>query len=408
MIVNVWTYYKDCCPLRHTKTYTSIPDSKLNKNITTRSERVYRNIVDFTFLKLIDNVDIRYKIIGEDAVDKTETNWVVVILDNTGDSHIKISMILQSLELIEFVKQNNFKIIIANPLEFINVSHREEFKPACLKLFNLLPPENLQMVFNSYDYTNSHHKKPFDSYITHLDVFPYFMKIRPEKQEIFYPHKDFTYKMCIPVGTTFNRPGRLDFIAELIERDLFFNNDILCTVNVVDEEKERKEFSKDILFKKNYDIINKNKDRVFRRKLFFDSGKEVTGEITKTIWYQTPPQFLDSAVQLIIESRFATASITEKTYRPLAAGQPFIWMAKEKLKPYLESLGYKFYPWIDYSFDNIQYDDERMAALCREAKRIYNLPNLHDLVSENEDITIHNINNFKEHVSEHKEIYKLM
>ena len=405
MNINVWTYYKNCCPIRNTEWYDSSFSQKLN-DITPK--RNYKKMIESTFLKLIKDVSIRYKIIGEDIVNKDEVNWVIFVLDDTRDSPERIQMILDDFKLIEDIKKNNFKLIVAHALEFINISMRDEFKDNCIKLFSMLPPENLQVVFNSYDYTNSHHALNFRPYITHLDVFPYYMNILLENNHTFYPHKNFTYKMCIPLGALIGRSGKLDFIAELIDRDVIFNTDVLHTVNIVDEKGEREELNKEIYITKNKKIIEDNKRKIFKRKLFYETGKEVTGEVRANIWYQTPTQFLDSAVQLIIESRFGAASITEKTYRPLAAGQPFIWMAKEKLKPYLESLGYEFYSWIDYSFDNIQDDNKRMAAVCDEAKRLHTLPNLYDLVSENEDITIHNITNFKEHVSEHKEIYKLM
>lgn len=65
--------------------------------------------------------------------------------------------------------------------------------------------------------------------------------------------------------------------------------------------------------------------------------------------------------------------ITEKTYRCFALLHPFILMARPHALKELRRQGYKtFSPYIDETYDSIENDEERFAAIIKEIKRLCN------------------------------------
>jgi hypothetical protein len=66
--------------------------------------------------------------------------------------------------------------------------------------------------------------------------------------------------------------------------------------------------------------------------------------------------------------------LTEKIFRPIACGQPFILASTPGSLKYLRSYGFRtFNPWIDETYDDIFDSNDRLAAIVAEMKRISNL-----------------------------------
>lgn len=102
---------------------------------------------------------------------------------------------------------------------------------------------------------------------------------------------------------------------------------------------------------------------------------DVPGEINDVLLNEI--QF-DGCINLVSETivfNEDTLFLSEKIYKPLYAGQPFIVMGNPGTLKLLKSFGYEtFYPWIDERYDDIIEPSERMAAILNEVDRICNLP----------------------------------
>jgi hypothetical protein len=79
---------------------------------------------------------------------------------------------------------------------------------------------------------------------------------------------------------------------------------------------------------------------------------------------------LDSWINIVVETNANCPFITEKMYKPIIAGIPFIWSAYPNTLEYLQSMGYEKYPFIDYSFDKEPYFEKRRILLIEEIKRL--------------------------------------
>lgn len=94
--------------------------------------------------------------------------------------------------------------------------------------------------------------------------------------------------------------------------------------------------------------------------------------------------------------------LTEKTFKPIALGHPFIIAARPNTLATLKKYGYKtFSPYIDESYDNIEDDNARMDAIANEVKRLCELSeeealdwqrNVKDIVEYNKNLYFTNQN----------------
>jgi hypothetical protein len=74
-------------------------------------------------------------------------------------------------------------------------------------------------------------------------------------------------------------------------------------------------------------------------------------------------------------SHFGPNFITEKTYKAIACKKPFLMFSSPFMLDDIKRLGFEtFSPFIDETYDTIVDDDERLAAIVSEIKRIKELP----------------------------------
>jgi hypothetical protein len=67
---------------------------------------------------------------------------------------------------------------------------------------------------------------------------------------------------------------------------------------------------------------------------------------------------------------------SEKTFKPIIMGHPFILVARPKSLYYLKKLGYQtFSPYINEHYDDIENNGDRLLAIVEEVNRIHNLTN---------------------------------
>lgn len=90
--------------------------------------------------------------------------------------------------------------------------------------------------------------------------------------------------------------------------------------------------------------------------------------------------------------------ITEKTFKPILVGHPFIIFGNQYTLRYLKTLGYQtFDKWIDESYDNESNYEIRVEMIVNELVRLKNktIEELSLIRNEMKDICIHNQNTFK-------------
>ena len=94
--------------------------------------------------------------------------------------------------------------------------------------------------------------------------------------------------------------------------------------------------------------------------------------ILNTTWdqYAPPLEIYKSAISLITESFLHCPFVTEKTWNAIISKRPFIILGAPGIHNYLESLGFILSDEIDYSFDKIVDNDDRIKAIVRELQRL--------------------------------------
>lgn len=114
--------------------------------------------------------------------------------------------------------------------------------------------------------------------------------------------------------------------------------------------------------------------------LFVEPGSSLNFSIPKTTYkdsiIQGKPNFDDRfcanfyrkiGIDIVVETtmQYPYAFITEKTYRPIANGRPFIIMGPARTLSFLKSLGFlTFSSIIDESYDEIDNPEERFLKVC--------------------------------------------
>lgn len=125
-------------------------------------------------------------------------------------------------------------------------------------------------------------------------------------------------------------------------------------------------------------------------KLQYDYGVEVNAvHVSETMYH--------GYIQFINETTFGNSNLflTEKTFKVLAAGLPFILNGNPGSLQRLHSLGYKtFHPYIDESYDTEYNDARRLTMVLAEVQRMARMSNeeARQLALSLRDICIHNHN----------------
>ena len=207
---------------------------------------------------------------------------------------------------------------------------------------------------------------------------------------------DRSYNFSVLTGSLRGRYYRCIFLAMCnklgILDDKFFYTMVMN--NYSSDLQHIKETFADVYKPYRAEIL-KSCDELFYNKTYDKDGNLLTD---KTIYnnhieFDIPKQVLDSYVHVVLETQFNSPSVSEKIYKPLMAGLPFVWHGPQNVLPYLTSLGYKKYKHIDYSFDAHPDPTVRMDLLIQEVQRL-GKKDLRSLVKLNQDISEHNRKHF--------------
>jgi hypothetical protein len=226
--------------------------------------------------------------------------------------------------------------------------------------------------------------------------------------------KNRTHNFSLLTGTLYNRWHRVVFLANCHDLNLL-DNKFFYTIYMPNRDR-------DLFYIRNANGVNyirdidgdpklfnkvKDSEMIFQHRIYDKNGAPmIDTDMYKTMdEYFIPPQVLDSYVHIVLETVSYAPSVTEKLFKPIVAGLPFIWHGCQNILPYLESLGFKRYDGIDYSYDSDPDPSRRMDLLIKEVKRLSTI-DLKQLALSNNDISKHNQQVFKSICKDYKDLWK--
>ena len=124
--------------------------------------------------------------------------------------------------------------------------------------------------------------------------------------------------------------------------------------------------------------------------------------------------FQNAYFQIATESVYSnndTMYLSEKVFKPMMYGLPFIYVGARHSLQMLKELGFRtFDKFIDESYDDVKDNYDRLESIAKEVDRLcgLSLEELHDLYHDNFDIIEHNYNhllNYATNNNMHKQIF---
>jgi hypothetical protein len=116
-----------------------------------------------------------------------------------------------------------------------------------------------------------------------------------------------------------------------------------------------------------FELQNKNLEKYFpKNNISSDASADYTIE-----------DYNQTGIEVVLETLFDDQRwhLTEKTFRPIACGQPFVLAAAAGSLEYVKSYGFKtFGNYIDESYDTISDPLQRLHAIINTMQQIANLP----------------------------------
>jgi hypothetical protein len=340
---------------------------------------------------------LRYKKINKHSYNKNDINIIYIPCVN----HHSILFYLKNLpeNIYNFSKENNVKIILGYVREH---PFGDEIK--CINLFyekfclyDNIKSKNIKILINGYEQCNFFGDSKF---YYHINIFDRLMRNLISRGKIknkFSFLKTRKYKFSLLFGTPLGRIERVLIFTRLLKlgiiSDCFF-----YTMICFDSDRVKNYILNNINLFEDKQFITDNIDIFLKNKIYNENGLPLKDQ--KSIYingydFKIPKQIVNSYINIVFETRCDVPSITEKIYKPIICGVPFVWFGSRNILKYLKSKGYKEYPFIDYSFDLPENYNSRMDLLIKEIVRLNEL-DLKKYVNMYKDISEHNKKNFFE------------
>jgi len=280
-------------------------------------------------------------------------------------------------DIKNFCVKNNIKIIICFSREFINSKSRVD-SDDWYWMFNGDFPEERVINFSFFDHAYKigrfHHCGTLINSVEKTKKFSIVLGMLNKAHRIWWCVKlihDNLHNHSDIIFAKIVSPLKKDYVVDFIDRyNTFKHNEYLLDT-----------------FKKNKDYVQQDTfiEDDSNIELLYDRGRE----------WLVPDEVASTLINIVFETRpyeWGYGSLTEKIWKPIIAGMPFIWVSFRDTKLYLEKKGYKFHNFIDYSFDSIERDSKRYKAVYEEFKRLnaFSFKELKAMVDNEKHITEHN------------------
>ena len=358
---------------------------------------------------------INIKTVGQDIVNQDNINLIVSVCPDCNNVVDTLENITP--ETYNWCKNNNVKIAVCLTRETISPTFAKDLDLVildCLVNRNF-DPSIVKIIYNAYGYLDN---MVYTDYLVPIDTMRRTLKLMVD-DTINDPNnikltKDRTHNFSLLTGTLYNRWHRVAFLANCHDLDLL-DSKFFYTIYMPNRERDLYyiRHANDVNFIKDIDGDPKLHDKVkasepiFQHKTYNKNGEiMVSADMYKTMdEYFIPPQVLDSYVHVVLETISYAPSVTEKLFKPIVAGLPFVWHGCQNILPYLESLGFKRYDGIDYSFDSHPDPSRRMDLLIEEVKRLSTI-NLKQLALSNDKTSKHNQHVFELISRDYNDLWK--
>lgn len=366
---------------------------------------VFYSFFVFHFEKYAKSINI--KRIGCDDVNQSNINLVVAACPDFPNIIDAIEGITP--EVYHWCRSNNVKIAVCLTREtpFFNDTPTLDIVIQDSLVNRKFNPSVVKIIINGYDYPN---KMIHTNYIVPIDTFRRTLgftiagtKNDPDNIQLL---KNRTHNFSLLTGALYTRWSRVLFLSKcnhlnLLDDKFFYS---VCTLNNERDLEYITELA--VEFPEYAPYIEASKS-IFKHRTYDKNGKLMIGK--KTIYndmeeYFIPPQVLDSYVHIVLETTHWSPTLTEKIFKPIVAGLPFVWHGHQDILPYLESLGFKRYSNINYSFDSDPDPLKRLELLIQEVQRL-NKMDLKMLAYTNRKISKHNQQVFKSICKDYNDLW---
>jgi len=360
----------------------------------------------YHFSKYVKSINI--KKIGHDTINQDNINLVVVVCPDFYNVIDALEHITP--EIYSWCKINNVKIAISLTRETICDTDVENLDLVIKdKLINnKFNPSIVKIIMNGYDYPN---KMMYYKYIVPVDTMRrtlgFMLSGTENDPDTIVLSKSRTYNFSLLTGALYTRWSRVLFLSKcnhlnLLDDKFFYS---VCTLN---EERDLGYINQLADEFEDYKPYIEASKPIFKHRTYDRYGELITG--TTNIYdtmdeYFIPPQVLDSYVHIVLETVNWGPSLTEKIFKPIVAGLPFVWHGCQNILPYLESLGFKRYNHIDYSFDSDPDPYRRLDLLIKEVQRL-NKMDLKMLAYTSRKTSKHNQQVFKSICKDYNDLWE--
>lgn len=252
----------------------------------------------------------------------------------------------------------------------------------------------IRILINSY----SKHLKKYNNLFININSFDFIYRDYVEILRLKRIILEKQYKFSLFTGTLCHRKHRAQFLLDLKAQNQI-NDWLFYTVMQPEHSSMLNSYLKENFSLEEIKILNTLK----LNTCVDESGNNMlSSKIYSSLqeWH-IPKQMMQSCVNIVLETCLNCPAITEKIYKPILAGVPFIWLGHPHIATELQNQGYKLYPFINYDFDAIDDANKRREAVVAEVNRLSFL-NLQDKIVENEQTINYNIDKFFVNTSLHR------
>lgn len=338
------------------------------------------------------------KKIHNDIIDLDQINWIVMPCISF-ESILDVIKTTINKEIYNFCVETNAKIIISYIREYVVDKERDYIYSLIQKhiISNGWNSDFIKIINNGFlENIDQKHSNLFVNVNIFDKLMRFFIENETVKREYEFIQKR-KYDFSLLTGTLIDRIERV-FLFLQCDKNNLIDDRFFYSLICLDKNKVLSFINKKILSKRVIERIKIRSffDKILEHKVYKENGEKY--DSNECIYgnqheFKIPHQVVDSYINIVLETRPSDASLTEKIYKPIIAGVPFIWLAHKNVLPYLESQGYKRYDFINYEFDSFDTVEDRLNELVKEMVRLKTI-DLEKAVLESKHISEHNKNNF--------------
>jgi len=343
-------------------------------------------------IRLLNN-NVEYLYLDKTIINKRLNKFLILNYLQIGDFKPSLKIDINK-KIKDFCIKNNIKIIVSFTRELLNTWTKDRPDSDHIKkLDNVYYMFNKGYCVKGYDIGISFFDHAYNLGCFHIDMED---PDHPDHKKIltieYNKPIEKTKKFSIVTGMLI-RDSRVGFVLRLIRDNLHNHPEILFTKIMGKDIRPHHIPSEELK-----EIYEKNKSYI-EEDTFLEDNMNISKLYRDSFEWRVPDIFYSALINVVFETRARSTgygSLTEKTWKPIMAGIPFIWISFPHQMQYLKSIGYKFYSFIDYTFDSIKDDWKRYEAVYNEFKRLndFSLEQLKEMVDSESHITEHNKNIF--------------